>query len=96
MKKKCWNKLGFKFDLNEKKICKWYILIQTLIYFDDFSAPCPTGEKCRSFTACAAQNSLKDGKNCKQNDGSRGMCCKSINKNVNCKFDKKILKFVHN
>ena len=24
------------------------------------------------------------------------MCCKSINKNVNCKFDKKILKFVRN
>jgi len=45
--------------------------------------PCTAGEKCRSFTACAAQNSLKDGKNCRQNDGSRGMCCKSINKNVN-------------
>ena len=49
---------------------------------------CNSGEKCRSFSACASQKSIQHGGTCKQNDGSSGLCCKTITKNIQSNYSR--------
>ena len=54
-------------------------------YQSILGSSCNSGEKCRSYSACAAQNSLQNSRVCKQKDGSNGLCCRTITKNIQSK-----------